>query len=168
MYRSAINRKSRSTTASRNGCNAELHFESYTLGKPMFDEEECLLRGLSYAAPLRVKMRLVVFDKETSTPEKNVIKDIKEQDVYMGEIPLMTDNGTFASGVVEPFVAPSRVLRRLRDSGLALVLELGNIGYARREDEDDPRDDLLLCPGDIVRRCRCEHDRLIRSVTGCG
>jgi len=75
--------------------NAELHFESYNLGKPMFDEVECQTRGLSYAAPLRVKMRLVVYDKEASTPTNNVIKYIKEQEVYMGELPLMTSTGSF-------------------------------------------------------------------------
>ena len=75
--------------------NAELHYVSYNLGKPMFDESECLLRGLSYAAPLRVKMRLVVYDKEESTADNNVVKDIKEQEVYMGELPLMTKTGSF-------------------------------------------------------------------------
>ena len=53
------------------------------------------LRGLTYGAPLRVKVRLVVYDKESSTPTKKTVKDIREQEVYMGEMPLMTDNGTF-------------------------------------------------------------------------
>jgi DNA-directed RNA polymerase subunit beta len=53
------------------------------------------MRGLTYAAPLRVKVRLVVYDKETSTPTKKTVKDIREQEVYLGEMPLMTDNGTF-------------------------------------------------------------------------
>ena len=75
--------------------NAELHYVSYNLGKPLFTESECLLRGLSYAAPLRVKMRLVVYDKEESTADNNVVKDIKEQEVYMGELPLMTKTGSF-------------------------------------------------------------------------
>ncbi|MBV54138.1 MAG: DNA-directed RNA polymerase subunit beta [Coxiellaceae bacterium] len=75
--------------------NAELHYVSYNLGKPMFNESECLLRGLSYAAPLRVKMRLVVYDREESTADNNVVKDIKEQEVYMGELPLMTKTGSF-------------------------------------------------------------------------
>jgi DNA-directed RNA polymerase subunit beta len=57
-----------------------------------FDVRECILRGLTYAAPLRVKIRLVIYDRETST---KTIKDIREQEVYMGEMPLMTDNGTF-------------------------------------------------------------------------
>ncbi|MFB9888100.1 DNA-directed RNA polymerase subunit beta [Balneatrix alpica] len=72
--------------------NASLEYVSYRLGEPAFDVKECQLRGLTYAAPLRVKVRLVIFDKES--PNK-AIKDIKEQEVYMGEIPLMTDNGTF-------------------------------------------------------------------------
>ncbi|MFP8965524.1 DNA-directed RNA polymerase subunit beta [Pokkaliibacter sp. CJK22405] len=72
--------------------NASLEYVSYRLGEPVFDVKECQLRGLTYAAPLRVKVRLVIFDKES--PNK-AVKDIKEQEVYMGEIPLMTDNGTF-------------------------------------------------------------------------
>ncbi|WNO09696.1 DNA-directed RNA polymerase subunit beta [Teredinibacter sp. KSP-S5-2] len=72
--------------------NAALEYVSYSLGKPSFDVSECVLRGATYAVPLRVKVRLIIYDKESST---KAIKDIKEQEVYMGEIPLMTDNGTF-------------------------------------------------------------------------
>ncbi|MBC6906583.1 DNA-directed RNA polymerase subunit beta [Saccharophagus sp. K07] len=72
--------------------NAALEYVSYTLGKPVFDVNECILRGATFAVPLRVKVRLIIYDKESST---KTIKDIKEQEVYMGEIPLMTDNGTF-------------------------------------------------------------------------
>ncbi len=72
--------------------NAALEYVSYTLGKPVFDVAECTLRGTTYAAPLRVRVRLIIYDKESST---KAIKDIKEQEVYMGEIPLMTENGTF-------------------------------------------------------------------------
>ncbi len=72
--------------------NAALEYVSYRLGKPAFDEKECMLRGVTFAAPLRVKVRLIIYDKESST---KAIKDIKEQEVYMGEMPLMTDNGTF-------------------------------------------------------------------------
>ena len=72
--------------------NAALEYVSYKLGKPAFDVKECQLRGVTYAAPLRVKVRLIIYDKDS--PSK-AIKDIKEQEVYMGEIPLMTDNGTF-------------------------------------------------------------------------
>ncbi|MDF1762976.1 MAG: DNA-directed RNA polymerase subunit beta, partial [Oleibacter sp.] len=72
--------------------NAALEYVSYRLGTPTFDEKECMLRGVTFAAPLRVKVRLIIYDKESST---KAIKDIKEQEVYMGEMPLMTDNGTF-------------------------------------------------------------------------
>ncbi|UTW44852.1 DNA-directed RNA polymerase subunit beta [bacterium SCSIO 12696] len=72
--------------------NAALEYVDYQLGKPVFDVEECKLRGVTYAAPLRVKVRLVIYDKESSN---KAIKDIKEQEVYMGEVPLMTDTGTF-------------------------------------------------------------------------
>ena len=75
--------------------NAVLEYVSYRLGDPVFDVKECQMRGLTYAAPLRVKVRLVIYDKETSTPTKKTVKDIREQEVYLGEMPLMTDNGTF-------------------------------------------------------------------------
>ncbi|MDH5547149.1 MAG: DNA-directed RNA polymerase subunit beta [Gammaproteobacteria bacterium] len=73
---------------------AALEYVSYRLGNPVFDVKECQLRGLTYAAPLRVKLRLVIYDKEAG-PDAKAVKDIKEQEVYMGEIPLMTRNGTF-------------------------------------------------------------------------
>ncbi|MEN8168603.1 MAG: DNA-directed RNA polymerase subunit beta [Pseudomonadota bacterium] len=72
--------------------SASLDYVSYRLGKPVFDVKECQLRGMTYAAPLRVKLRLVIYDKESST---KAVKDVREQEVYMGEMPLMTDNGTF-------------------------------------------------------------------------
>ena len=71
-----------------------LDFVSYEFEPPKFDVDECEQRDLTYAAPLKVKMRLVVFDVDEETGAKSV-KDIKEQDVYMGDIPLMTDKGTF-------------------------------------------------------------------------
>ena len=74
--------------------NVELHYVSYRLGKPAFDERECKIRGLTLAAPLRVLARLVIYDKEAKGANK-VVKDIKEQEVFMGELPLMTGNGTF-------------------------------------------------------------------------
>ncbi len=74
--------------------NVELHYVSYRLGKPAFDERECKIRGLTYAAPLRVLARLMIYDKNAPASNK-VVKDIKEQEVFMGELPLMTDNGTF-------------------------------------------------------------------------
>jgi len=72
--------------------NAELQYVSYRLGDPIFDVKECQIRGVTYSAPLRVKLHLVLFDREAAP---GTVKDIKEQEVYMGEIPLMTDNGTF-------------------------------------------------------------------------
>jgi len=74
--------------------NVELHYVSYRLGKPAFDERECKVRGLTYAAPLRVLARLIIYDK-TAPASSKVVKDIKEQEVFMGELPLMTGNGTF-------------------------------------------------------------------------
>ena len=71
---------------------ARLEFVSYVLGEPVFDVKECQLRGLTYASPLRAKVRLVLMDREVSKP---TIKEVKEQEVYMGEIPLMTNNGSF-------------------------------------------------------------------------
>ena len=74
--------------------NAVLHYDSYRLGTPIFDVKECQVRGLTYAASLRVKVRLALFDRETSGPDR-APREIKEQEVYMGELPLMTENGTF-------------------------------------------------------------------------
>ena len=72
--------------------NARLEFVSYALGEPAFDVKECQQRGLTYASPLRAKVRLTILDKEAAKP---TIKEVKEQEVYMGEIPLMTTTGSF-------------------------------------------------------------------------
>jgi len=72
---------------------ARLEFLSYVLGDPAFDVKECQQRGLTYASPLRAKVRLVILDKES--PTKPVVKEMKEQEVYMGELPLMTTTGSF-------------------------------------------------------------------------
>lgn len=72
--------------------NARLDFISFTLGHPPFDVKECQQRGLTYASPLRAKVRLTILDKESSKP---TVKEVKEQEVYMGEIPLMTETGSF-------------------------------------------------------------------------
>src|SRR5687768_13802637 len=72
--------------------NAALEYVSYRLGEPPFDERECRNRGLTFGAPLRVTVRLVIYDRESST---KAVKYVKEQEVYMGELPLMTGNGTF-------------------------------------------------------------------------
>ncbi|MDP6317608.1 MAG: DNA-directed RNA polymerase subunit beta [Pseudomonadales bacterium] len=81
--------------------SASLEYVSYRLAKPPFDVRECQLQSVTYAVPLRVKVRLIIHDKDSST---KAIKDIKEQEVYMGEIPLMTDNGTFVINGIERVV----------------------------------------------------------------
>jgi DNA-directed RNA polymerase subunit beta len=80
---------------------AVLEYVSYDLGKPAFDVKECQLRGSTYSVSLRVKVRLILYDKESTV---QTIKDIKEQEVYMGEIPLMTDSGTFVINGTERVV----------------------------------------------------------------
>ncbi len=74
--------------------NAALEYVSYRLGDPPFDEKECRSRGLTFGAPLRVLVRLVIYDKDSPGANK-AVKQVKEQEVYMGELPLMTGNGTF-------------------------------------------------------------------------
>ena len=81
--------------------NAALEYVEYRLGKPVFDVKESVLRGISYAAPLRVKVRLIIYDRESSN---KAVKDVKEQEVYMGEMPLMTSNGTFVINGTERVV----------------------------------------------------------------
>ncbi|HLU15308.1 MAG TPA: DNA-directed RNA polymerase subunit beta [Burkholderiaceae bacterium] len=71
---------------------ARLEFVSYALGEPVFDVKECQMRGLTFASPLRAKVRLVLMDREVRTP---TVKEVKEQEVYMGEMPLMTETGSF-------------------------------------------------------------------------
>ena len=72
--------------------NARLEFVEYMLGEPVFDVKECQQRGLTYASPLRARVRLLIMDREAS---KETVKEVKEQEVYMGEIPLMTETGSF-------------------------------------------------------------------------
>ena len=102
---------------------ARLEFVSYILGEPAFDVKECQQRGLTYASPLRAKVRLVIMDREASKP---TVKEVKEQEVYMGEIPLMTTTGSFViNGTERVIVSPAapfagRVLRaRPRQDPLA-------------------------------------------------
>src|SRR3989442_853378 len=73
---------------------AVLEFVNYSLGTPKYDVGECMEQGMSYAAPLKVRVRLVVLDKEDKSPTKKVL-DVREQEVYIGELPLMTERGTF-------------------------------------------------------------------------
>ncbi|MDE0283791.1 MAG: DNA-directed RNA polymerase subunit beta [Gammaproteobacteria bacterium] len=74
--------------------NAALEYVSYRLDEPAFDVKECKMRGLTYAASLKAKVRLIIYDKEAGLSNK-IVKDIREQEVYMGELPLMTETGTF-------------------------------------------------------------------------
>src|SRR5437899_3607258 len=71
-----------------------LEFVNYSLGTRKYDVRECMEQGMSYAAPLKVRVRLVVLDKEDKSPTKKVL-DVREQEVYIGELPLMTERGTF-------------------------------------------------------------------------
>jgi DNA-directed RNA polymerase subunit beta len=82
--------------------NAVLDYVYYYLGEPVFDVKECQLRGLTYAAPLRVRLRLRIFDKES--PGGTRVKRAIEQEVYLGELPLMTENGTFVVNGTERVV----------------------------------------------------------------
>src|SRR2546422_9701864 len=84
------------TTLFRSDYNstAVLEFVNYSLGTPKYDVRECMEQGMSYAAPLKVRVRLVVLDKEDKSPTKKVL-DVREQEVYIGELPLMTERGTF-------------------------------------------------------------------------
>lgn len=82
---------------------AALEYVTYRLGEPIFDVKECKMRGLTYAAPLRVKLRLVHYDREAAA-DSHTVKDVKEQEVYMGEVPLMTEHGTFVINGTERVV----------------------------------------------------------------
>jgi DNA-directed RNA polymerase subunit beta len=73
---------------------ASLEFVSYEIGEPKYDQEECISKGLTYETPIRIKVRLVVFDVDEET-DNRTIRDIKEQDIYFGTLPLMTEKGTF-------------------------------------------------------------------------
>ena len=83
--------------------NASLEYVSYKLGEPLFNVKECQIRGLTYAAPIRVAVKLFIYDREAAGKEKPV-KEIREQEVYLGEMPLMTDNGTFVINGTERVV----------------------------------------------------------------
>jgi len=81
--------------------NAALEYVSYELGKPSYSVKECLVQGLSFSAPLRIKVRLVIYDRDTNFQE---VKDVKEGEVFMGEVPLMTENGSFVINGTERVV----------------------------------------------------------------
>ena len=73
---------------------ASLEFVSYEIGEPKYDQAECISKGLTYEAPMRIKVRLVVYDTDEASGNRT-IRDIKEQDIYFGTLPLMTEKGTF-------------------------------------------------------------------------
>ena len=94
--------------------NARLEFVGYSLREPAFDVKECQQRGLTYCSALRAKVRLIIMDREAP---KETVKEVKEQEVYMGEIPLMTDNGSFVINGTERVIvsqlhrSPGGILR---------------------------------------------------------
>ena len=98
--------------------NARLEFVSFMLGDPAFDVTECHQRGLTYASSLRAKVRLVIMDREAP----DTVKEVKEQEVYMGEIPLMTTNGSFVINGTERVI----VSQLHRSPGVFFDLDQGN------------------------------------------
>lgn len=132
--------------------NSELQYVSYRLGTPAFDVKECQIRGVTFSAPLRVKLRLIIYEREA--PE-GTIKDIKEQEVYMGEIPLMTDNGTFIINGTERVIV-SQLHRSpgvFFDSDKGKTHSSGKVLYNARiipyrgswlDFEFDPKDNLFI------------------------
>ncbi|QCI20199.1 DNA-directed RNA polymerase subunit beta [Buchnera aphidicola (Brachycaudus cardui)] len=132
--------------------NSELQYVSYRLGEAIFDVKECQIRGATYSAPLRVRLRLVIYERDAL--EANV-KDIKEQEVYMGEIPLMTDNGTFIINGTERVVV-SQLHRSpgvFFDSDKGKTHSSGKVLYNARiipyrgswlDFEFDPKDNLFV------------------------
>ena len=97
---------------------SQLDFVHYTIGEPKYDIEECMLKKISYTAPLKILVRLISWDVEAETDPKP-IKDIKEQEIYFGEIPLMTPNATFIINGVERVV----VSQLHRSPGVFFVLD---------------------------------------------
>ncbi|WP_422667507.1 DNA-directed RNA polymerase subunit beta [Buchnera aphidicola] len=132
--------------------NAELQYVSYRLGKSIFNVKECQIRGATYSSPLRVKLRLIIYERETSEAK---VKDIKEQEVYMGEIPLMTNNGTFIINGTERVVV-SQLHRSpgvFFDSDKGKTHSSGKVLYNARiipyrgswlDFEFDPKDNLFV------------------------
>lgn len=132
--------------------NSELQYVSYRLGEATFDVKECQIRGATYSAPLRVKLRLVIYERDILEP---TVKDIKEQEVYMGEIPLMTNNGTFIINGTERVVV-SQLHRSpgvFFDSDKGKTHSSGKVLYNARiipyrgswlDFEFDPKDNLFV------------------------
>ncbi|POC24196.1 DNA-directed RNA polymerase subunit beta [Vibrio vulnificus] len=143
--------------------NSELQYVSYRLGEPVFDVKECQIRGVTYSKPLRVKLRLVIFDKDAPA---GTVKDIKEQEVYMGEIPLMTDNGTFVINGTERVI----VSQLHRSPGVFFDSDKGKILYNARiipyrgswlDFEFDPKDNLYVR---IDRRRKLPSTIILRAL----
>jgi len=142
--------------------NAALEYVDYALGEPVFDVDECVLRGTTYACALRVKVRLIIYDKESSSKS---IKDIKEQDVYMGEIPLMTQNGTFVINGTERVIV-SQLHRSpgvFFDHDRGKTHSSGKLLYSARvipyrgswlDFEFDPKDSWFTCGSIVDANCR--------------
>ncbi len=150
--------------------HVELQYVNYMLGKPVFDVKECQLRGLTYAAPLRVTMRLAIFDKEAK--KKTTPKTVKEQEVYMGEMPLMTENGTFVINGTERVIV-SQLHRSpgvLFDHDKGKTHSSGKILYSARvipyrgswlDFEFDPKDSVFVR---IDRRRKLPATILLRAL----
>jgi DNA-directed RNA polymerase subunit beta len=150
--------------------HVELQYVSYTLGKPVFDVKECQLRGMTYAAPLRVVLRLVIYDKESK--KRVTPKEVKEQEVYMGEMPLMTENGTFVINGTERVIV-SQLHRSpgvLFDHDKGKTHSSGKILYSARvipyrgswlDFEFDPKDCVFVR---IDRRRKLPATILLRSL----
>ena len=149
--------------------NSELQYVSYRLGEPVFDVKECQIRGVTYSKPLRVKLRLVIFDKDAPA---GTVKDIKEQEVYMGEIPLMTDNGTFVINGTERVIV-SQLHRSpgvFFDSDKGKTHSSGKVLYNARvipyrgswlDFEFDPKDNLFVR---IDRRRKLPASIILRAL----
>lgn len=131
---------------------ARLEFISYTLGDPPFDVKECQQRGLTLAAPLRAKVRLVILDKES--PTKPVVKEMKEQEVYMGELPLMTTTGSFVINGTERVI----VSQLHRSPGCFLRTRQGQDAFVRENCCFPPVSFLTVVHGltlNLIRKTSC-------------
>ena len=149
--------------------NAELKYVSYRLGEPVFDVNECQIRGVTYSAPLRVKLHMVLYDRDAPA---GTVKDIKEQEVYMGEIPLMTDNGTFVINGTERVIV-SQLHRSpgvFFDSDKGKTHSSGKVLYNARiipyrgswlDFEFDPKDNLFVR---IDRRRKLPASIILRAL----
>ncbi|VFP88112.1 DNA-directed RNA polymerase subunit beta [Candidatus Erwinia haradaeae] len=149
--------------------HSELQYVSYCLGEPVFDVKECQIRGITFCAPLRVKLRLVIYEREAPV---STVKDIKEQEVYMGEIPLMTANGTFIINGTERVIV-SQLHRSpgvFFDSDKGKTHSSGKVLYNARiipyrgswlDFEFDPKDNLFVR---IDRRRKLPATTILRAL----